>query len=87
MPSVSILLPFRNAASTLDAAIAGMAHQSFTDWDLLLIDNASNDESGSIAFDWSQRDPRIRVIHEPTIGIAHALNLSLIHISEPTRPY
>ncbi|MBK6776954.1 MAG: glycosyltransferase [Flavobacteriales bacterium] len=82
MPSVSILLPFRNAASTLDAAIAGMAHQSFTDWDLLLIDNASSDDS-SIAHNWSQRDPRIRVFHEPTIGIAHALNTGLAQTHAP----
>jgi glycosyltransferase involved in cell wall biosynthesis len=74
MPSVSILLPFHNAASALDAAIDSMVHQSFTDWELLLIDNTSTDASSNIAHIWSQRDLRIRVIHEPAVGIAHALN-------------
>ena len=81
--TVSILLPFRNAAPTLDAAIDSIAQQSFTDWELLLIDNASSDESSSIAHNWSQRDPRIRVIKEPTVGIAHALNTGLAQARAP----
>jgi glycosyltransferase involved in cell wall biosynthesis len=76
---VSVLLPFRNGYSTLDAAIRSIAEQSFRDWELLLINNASMDESAFIGKDWSRRDPRIRVIEEPTIGIAHALNTGLKH--------
>jgi glycosyltransferase involved in cell wall biosynthesis len=83
MPGVSFLLPFRNAASTLDAAIDSIVHQSFTDWDLLLIDNASNDASVTIAHNWSQRDQRVRVIPESTIGIAHALNTGLTQTHAP----
>jgi glycosyltransferase involved in cell wall biosynthesis len=77
MPGVSILLPFRNAADTLDAAIASMADQTCTDWELLLINNASTDESPAIAQRWALRDPRIRLLREPTIGIAHALNTGI----------
>lgn len=79
MPRVSVLLPFRNAAPTLDAAIAGIAAQSFTDWELLLIDNASTHESLVIAQRRAMQDERIRVITEPAIGIAHALNTGLHH--------
>ncbi|MBL7984614.1 MAG: glycosyltransferase [Flavobacteriales bacterium] len=80
---VSILLPFRNASSTLDAAIRSIHAQSFRDWELLLIDNAGADTSSSIAHDWSRRDPRIKLIEEPTIGIAHALNAGLQHATAP----
>lgn len=80
---VSILLPFRNASSTLDAAIRSITAQSFRDWELLLIDNASADDSSSIAHDWSRHDPRIRVIEEPTIGIAHALNTGIAQATAP----
>ena len=80
---VSILLPFRNATPTLDAAIRSMAEQSFREWGLLLINNASSDESAFIAHEWSCRDPRIKVIEEPTIGIAHALNTGLKHATTP----
>lgn len=74
---VSILLPFRNAAPTLDAAIASIVTQTFTHWELLLIDNASTDESSAIARRWAAQDDRIRLIKEPTVGIAHALNTGL----------
>ena len=64
--AISVLLPFRNAASTLDAAIASIADQSFRDWELLLIDNASTDDSSRHSPRLVPRDPRIRVIEEPT---------------------
>lgn len=79
MPDISVILPFHNAAATLDAAIASIAAQTCTDWELLLIDNASSDASTEIARRWADRDERIRVIHEPSIGIAHALNTGLRH--------
>lgn len=81
---VSIILPFHNASSTLDAAIASIAAQTFRDFELLLIDNTGSSPvqagprtSAAIARDWSRRDIRIRVIEEPTVGIAHALNTGL----------
>ncbi|HRD52757.1 MAG TPA: glycosyltransferase [Flavobacteriales bacterium] len=77
MRPVSVLLPVHNSAGTLDAAIASMAAQTFTDWELLLIDNASTDEGPVIARHWADGDPRIRLLREPTIGIAHALNTGL----------
>ena len=79
MALVSILLPFRNCAHTLDAAISSIVEQSFDDRELVLIDNASNDESPSIGRRWAENEPRIRVLHEPRIGIAHALNTGLAH--------
>ncbi len=82
-PAVSVLLPFHNASTTLDAAFASIASQTFRDFELLLIDNASSDEGAAIARDWSRRDARFRVIEEPTIGIAHALNTGLREARAP----
>ncbi|MBK8500188.1 MAG: glycosyltransferase [Flavobacteriales bacterium] len=79
MDRVCILLPFRNAVSTLEAAIASIAQQTYSDWKLLLLDNASTDEGSSIAQRWAERDPRITLLDEPRIGIAHALNTGLTH--------
>lgn len=79
MASVSILLPFRNTAATLDAAIASIVAQNCTEWELLLIDNASTDESHAVARRLADRDTRIHLLHEPRIGIAHALNTGLAH--------
>lgn len=77
MPCISVLLPFHNTAPTLDAAITSIAAQTFTDWELLLIDNASSDESNAITQRWVAKDDRIRLIEEPNAGIAHALNTGL----------
>lgn len=76
---VSILLPFLDAAATLNEAIASMAAQLFNDWELLLVDNASTDVGPTIAHHWAEHDPRIRIVHEPRIGIAHALKTGLDH--------
>ncbi|MBK7945677.1 MAG: hypothetical protein IPJ85_10395 [Flavobacteriales bacterium] len=40
IPLVSVLLPYCNASPALDAAIASIAAQTFSQWELLLIDNA-----------------------------------------------
>ncbi len=79
MSAVSVLLPFRNAEATLHEAIASIQAQTFLDRELLLIDNASTDRSVDIARSWCGQDPRIRMIAEPDIGIAHALNTGLSH--------
>lgn len=78
-PAITILLPFRNAAATLRAAVHSIRVQTFTSWDLLLIDNASTDAGRSIAMELALADERIRVISEPMVGIAHALNTGLTH--------
>jgi len=76
-PTVSVLLPFRDAGATLHDAVASIAAQTFTGHELLLIDNASVDHGPGIARAWADRDARIRVVHEPVAGIAHALNTGL----------
>lgn len=81
-----MLLPHLDAGAELGAAIASIVHQTFAEWELLLIDNtgsspvqAREDESPDIGQRWADRDPRIRLLREPHIGIAHALNAGLTH--------
>ncbi len=77
MKKVSVLLPFHNASPTLDVAITSLTTQTYQDLELLLVDNASTDDSADIARASARRDTRIRIIEEPTVGIAHALNTGL----------
>jgi len=83
MAQITILLPFRNAARTLDAAIASIAGQTFREWQLVLIDNASTDDGPAIAAQWVQKDDRITLLFESTVGIAHALNAGLARSTTP----
>ncbi len=78
---VSVILPFRNAERTLAEAIQSIVDQTFKEWELVLIDNASTDASGKIAVQFARIDTRIKLIHEDRIGIAHALNTGLDHAS------
>ncbi|MEM8893884.1 MAG: glycosyltransferase family 2 protein [Bacteroidota bacterium] len=77
MPQVSILLPFYNAASTLNQAVDSIVNQSLTHWELILVDNASTDGSSLLAEKWAKRDSRIQLTRCEQQGIAHALNQGL----------
>lgn len=74
---VSVLLPFHDAEGTLDTAIQSIRTQTFSNWELLLIDNVSTDGSGVVAQAHAQHDPRIRLLKEERQGIAFALNTGL----------
>ena len=54
-PRVSVLLPARDAAATLDAALASLVRQSETDWECLLVDDGSLDATPRLAAAWAAR--------------------------------
>lgn len=72
-PKVSVILPFWNAADTLSAAIDSILNQTFLDWELILFDDGSADESAHIAGSYEQRDSRIRLLRAPHAGIVKSL--------------
>lgn len=59
-PAVSVITPARDAARFLDATIRSVVEQTFADWELLLVDDASRDETAGIARRWADSDSRIR---------------------------
>jgi glycosyltransferase involved in cell wall biosynthesis len=61
---ISIGIPFYNASEFLEDAINSILNQSFKDWELILIDDGSTDESLSIALKFEKKDDRIRVISD-----------------------
>lgn len=75
MPSISIILPFFNAEKTLSEAIQSILNQTFTDFELILVNNNSTDKSLEIA--QSFQDNRIKIIQEPKQGVMHAFNRGL----------
>ncbi|UVK41543.1 glycosyltransferase [Mesorhizobium sp. AR10] len=62
---VTIITPFLNAEATLGEAIASVWDQTVTDWELLLVDDGSTDDSVKIANDVAATDPRIKVLRRP----------------------
>lgn len=82
-PAISVLLPFYQAANTLEVAIQSMQQQTFTDWELLLLNNNADDQSRAIAHRYQQLDGRIHVHYVQEQGIAYALNKGLLLAKAP----
>ena len=80
MPEISVILPFYNAQETLETAVISILKQSFTDFELLLINNNSVDKSIELASKLAQKDNRIQILHEKKQGIVPAL-LKGLHYS------
>ena len=72
-PRVSVVLPFFNAQETLAHAIDSILNQTFQDWELVLFDDGSTDNSTEVAKQRSGADRRLRVIGSTHIGIVEAL--------------
>lgn len=70
-------MPARDAEATVGAALASIAAQTFGDYELVAVDDASEDETGRALAEAASRDRRIRVVHGPGRGIAAALNAGL----------
>lgn len=80
-PLVSIVVPVFNTAPYLPACISSILAQSFTDLELLLVDDGSTDGSGIICDEYAKKDSRIRVFHKENGGVSSARNLGLDHAS------
>lgn len=83
MPSVSILLPMRNAATTLPACLASIRRQTMPDFDCVLVDDGSADRTAAIARSIAAEDPRFHVVPGPGSGIVGALQAGLERCTAP----
>jgi glycosyltransferase involved in cell wall biosynthesis len=77
MCKVSILMPCYNAAATLEEALESMARQSYQNFEIIALEDGSQDGTLKILQAWSQRDLRLRVFSQEHRGILAALNNGL----------
>jgi glycosyltransferase involved in cell wall biosynthesis len=81
-PFVSIVTPVHNGASYLAECIESVLSQTYENWEYVIVDNRSNDESAAIAAAYAQRDSRIRLAHtEQLLEIPYSWNYALSQIS------
>lgn len=76
-PKVTVLMPAYNADKYIAEAIASVLGQSFADFELLIINDGSTDDTATIV--GSFKDPRITLINQQNKGVASALNMGLAH--------
>lgn len=76
-PAISVIIPVYNTESYLERCLKSILSQSFTDIELLLVDDGSTDRSGAICDEYAVRDNRIKVLHQENGGVSSARNLGL----------
>ena len=77
MPEISIIVPVYKVEQYLPRCIDSILAQTFTDFELLLIDDGSPDNCGKICDEYAAKDARIRVFHKENGGVSSARNLGL----------
>ena len=76
-PKVSVVVPVYNVDNYLERCIDSILRQSFGDFELILVDDGSTDRSGTICDEYSDKDVRIKVIHQNNVGIPGARKAGL----------
>ncbi len=78
-PAISVIVPVYNAEKYLQRCVDSVLAQTFTDFELLLIDDGSKDKSGTICDEYTAKDNRIRVYHNANGGVTFARNFGAEH--------
>lgn len=74
---LSIIIPIYNVEKWIERCIKSVLSQSFNQWELILVNDGSTDNSGSIAKYFAKIDSRIHYVDSKNYGVSHARNLGL----------
>lgn len=78
IPDVSVVMPAFNAAGFIRQSVLGVMRQTFSSLELIVVDDASTDETGEIIRDLSVKDSRIRLFRNPSnSGVSFSRNLGI----------
>lgn len=77
MAEVSVIVPVYNVEKYLNECIDSILAQTFTDFELILVNDGSSDRSGEICDEYAIKDKRIKVIHQQNGGVSVARNTGL----------
>lgn len=78
-PKISIIVPVHNVKKFIHRSVDSILSQSFTDFEVLLIDDGSTDKSGEICDEYEKTDERIHVYHKQNGGVSSARQYGLDH--------
>ena len=78
---ISVITPVYNSKPYLKQAIESVLYQTYSDWELILVNDGSTDGSGEMCDDYAKKDRRICVIHQNNKGVSEARNMGMKHAS------
>ena len=78
-PVISIVVPIYNAQDFLSECIDSLLNQSFLDWELILVDDGSTDESVNVCRKYSHQNDKIKVVSQQNGGVTSARKLGVSH--------
>lgn len=76
-PLISVIIPCYNVEKYLDRCMESVVNQSYTNLEIILVDDGSPDKSGQMCDSWAAKDCRIKVIHKTNEGLGLARNSGL----------
>lgn len=74
---ISVIVPVYNVIEYLDRAVQSIVDQTYTDLEIILVDDGSTDGSGEKCEAWALVDNRIKVVHKPNGGLSSARNAGM----------
>lgn len=77
LPLVSVIIPVYNVVDYLDNCIKSVINQSYTNLEIIIVDDGSTDGSDKKCDEWAQKDTRIKVMHQKNSGVSIARNLGI----------
>lgn len=78
-PEISLIVPVHNAENTLNRCVNSILMQDYMNFELLLVDDGSNDCSGFLCDELAAKDNRVHVFHKTNEGVSSARNYGIIH--------
>ncbi len=78
-PAISIIIPVYNAYLYLDQCLQSILEQTFKQWEAIVINDGSTDDSLSILIMYANKDSRIKIFHQENKGVSAARNKGLLH--------
>ena len=76
---ISLIIPVYNTSKYLKVCIESLLNQTFKDFEMILVDDGSTDNSVEIIKEYQKQDSRIRLIKENHNGVGNARNVGLVH--------
>lgn len=77
MPLISIIVPCYNQSQYLDECLQSVLHQTFTDWECIIVNDGSPDNTEEVAAKWVEKDARFHYYKKENGGVASARNFGI----------